>query len=439
MNFQNEINNDIKFLAKSEIRLKILSELYEGPNNIRGLVKNTNITYSSVSSNISKLEQNDHIEKIDNKYHINPMSEIYFKTLMDFKTSVDLITDFNDFWDEHNLNQLSIDCIMNITDLKEYLGRDWEAVQERIDTSLRSDISLLNTTNESILSNSGKQLRPLLSLFMARACTGGKPVEDATVRYAAASELLHNATLLHDDVADESDLRRGKPTIYSLMGPSVSVLVGDYWLVKAMDLILGNSGSDTAVIRLFSKTLSDLAEGEMLQLQKAQAGDTDENDYLRIIYNKTASLFEAACVSAALSVNASEEMIAAAKDYAVALGLAFQIKDDILDYSGTESVGKPLGVDILEQKITMPLLGALEEASSEQAAKVRDMVKEIPGHPEYRDEILTFVTSGGGVEYAKRRLDDYVAKAVAALEVFPDSYEKNCLAELARYTAIRNR
>ena len=119
MNFQNEINNDIKFLAKSEIRLKILSELYESPNNIRGLVKNTNITYSSVSSNISKLEQNDHIEKIDNKYHINPMSEIYFKTLMDFKTSVDLITDFNDFWDEHNLNQLSIDCIMNITDLKD--------------------------------------------------------------------------------------------------------------------------------------------------------------------------------------------------------------------------------------------------------------------------------------------------------------------------------
>ena len=328
---------------------------------------------------------------------------------------------------------------MNITELKEYLGRDWEAVQERIDTSLRSDISLLNTTNVSILSNSGKQLRPLLSLFMARACTGGKAVGDATVRYAAASELLHNATLLHDDVADESELRRGKPTIYSLMGPSVSVLVGDYWLVKSMDLILGNSGSDTAVIRLFSKTLSDLAEGEMLQLQKAQAGDTDEDAYLRIIYNKTASLFEAACVSAALSVNASDEMTAAAKDYAVALGLAFQIKDDILDYSGTVSVGKPFGVDILEQKITMPLLGALAEAPSEQAAKIRDMVKEIPGHPEYRDEILTFVTSGGGVEYAKKRLDEYVAKAVAALEVFPDSYEKNCLAELARYTAIRNK
>ena len=328
---------------------------------------------------------------------------------------------------------------MNICELKEYLGRDWEAVQERIDTSLRSDISLLNSTNASILSNSGKQLRPMLSLFMARACTGGEPVGDATVRYAAASELLHNATLLHDDVADESDLRRGKPTIYSLMGPSVSVLVGDYWLVKAMDLILGNSGSDTAVIRLFSKTLSDLAEGEMLQLQKAQSGDTDEADYLRIIYNKTASLFEAACVSAALSVNASDEMVAAAKDYAVALGLAFQIKDDILDYSGTEQVGKPLGVDILEQKITMPLLGALQSVSAEDAMRVRTLIKEIPGHPENGDEILAFVKDRGGVDYAKQRLDDYVSQAVAALEAFPDSFEKKCLANLAQYTAIRNK
>ena len=119
MNFQNEINNDIKFLAKSEIRLKILSELYDSPDNVRGIVKRTNITYSSVSSNISKLEQNDHIEKIDNQYYINPMSEIYFKTLMDFKNSVDLITDYNDFWDNHNLNQLSLDCIKNITDLKD--------------------------------------------------------------------------------------------------------------------------------------------------------------------------------------------------------------------------------------------------------------------------------------------------------------------------------
>lgn len=326
---------------------------------------------------------------------------------------------------------------MDIKKIREYLGSDWQTVQGRIKDSLSSDINLLNSTNASILSNSGKQLRPLLALMMARACSGQQAYE-ATIRYAAAGELLHNATLLHDDVADESDQRRGKPTIYSLMGPSVSVLVGDYWLVKAMDLILGDSESDAAVIRIFSKTLSDLAEGEMLQLQKAQKGDTDEQDYLRIIYNKTASLFEAVCVSAAVSVNASPEYVKAAKDYAVALGLAFQIKDDILDYAGTESVGKPLGVDILEQKITMPLLGALASASEEEDAHIRGLVKDIVAHPEYRDEIMDFVKSRGGVEYAKARLQEYVDQAVRAIGVLDDTMEKASLVELAHFTAIRD-
>lgn len=326
---------------------------------------------------------------------------------------------------------------MDIRSIREYLGQDWSAVQERIASALESDIQLLNATNGSILSNSGKQMRPMLSLIVARACSQGSPACDATVRYAAASELLHNATLLHDDVADDSDQRRGVPTIMSLMGPSVSVLVGDYWLVKAVELVLDASDGDMRVIRLFSKTLSDLAEGEMLQLQKAQKGDTDENDYLRIIYNKTASLFEAACVSAAISVDACPEYEQAAKSYAVALGLAFQIKDDILDYAGTDSVGKPLGVDILEQKITMPLLGAFANVSSEEEERVRKMIKDIVDHPEYRDEIVSFAKSNGGIEYAVEQLDRYVAEAVEALSVLPDSTEKEMLVELAHFTAKR--
>lgn len=326
---------------------------------------------------------------------------------------------------------------MDIRAVKEYLGQDWLSVQERIASALESDISLLNSTNASILSQSGKQLRPMLALMFARACTG--KATDAGIRYAAAAELLHNATLLHDDVADGSELRRGKPTVMSLMGPSVSVLVGDYWLVKAMELILQDSDTDTTAIRIFSKTLSDLAEGEMLQLQKAQSGDTDEKDYLRIIYNKTASLFEAACVSAAISAGVSEDVVKAARDYAVALGLAFQIKDDILDYSGTESVGKPLGVDILEQKITLPLLGALNNVSEQKQAEVRGMVKDIVGRPELRDDIVSFVKENGGLEYAKARLEEYVNEAVHALDILPDSREKECLVELARYTAIRDK
>ena len=298
-----------------------------------------------------------------------------------------------------------------------------------------SDIALLNSTNSTILSNSGKQLRPLLALLIARACSGHQ-ISEATVRYAAASELLHNATLLHDDVADNSEQRRGMPTFKSLMGPSFSVLVGDYWLVKAMELILGSSEGDHLVIKIFSKTLSDLAEGEMLQLQKAQSGDTCEDDYLRIIYSKTASLFEAACVSAAISVNASQEYRKAAKDYAVALGIAFQIKDDILDYSGTASVGKPLGVDILEQKITMPLLGAMMNAPAEEV-RIRGLVKGIVDHPENRDDIVAFVTENAGLEYAVQQLDKYVAQAVDALSVLPLSKERELLEGLAYFTAKR--
>ena len=326
---------------------------------------------------------------------------------------------------------------MDISIIREHLGPDWSKVSDRIRSILGSDIELLNATNMSILSHSGKQMRPMLALLMARACSGGM-VTEASIRYAAASELLHNATLLHDDVADDSEQRRGVPTIMSLMGPSVSVLVGDYWLVKAMELILGDAESDTRVIKIFSKTLSDLAEGEMLQLQKAQKGDTDQNDYLKIIYNKTASLFEAACVSAAVSVGASEQFEKAAKDYAVALGLAFQIKDDILDYDGSEAVGKPLGVDILEQKITMPLLGAMSNVSEEEERRIRGLVSDIVGYPENRDEIVNFVKSNGGLEYAVKELDKYVDDAVKALDILPDSYEKECLVALAYFTGKRN-
>jgi octaprenyl-diphosphate synthase len=303
---------------------------------------------------------------------------------------------------------------------------------------LQCDINLLNKTNESILSHSGKQLRPLLTLLFARACSGGK-VTEATIRYAAAAELLHNATLLHDDVADCSEKRRGVPTIMSLMGPSVAVLIGDYWLVRALDAILTDAPSDASVLKIFSRTLSALAEGELLQLQKAQNGDTVEADYLRIIYNKTASLFEAACLSAALSVGASKQFEQAATDYAVALGNAFQIQDDILDYSGSDSVGKPLGVDVLEQKITIPLLGALANVSQQEQKRVRSLVNDIVGHPEHRDEIVTFVKQNGGLEYAVEALGVYVDQAIKSLAILPDSFEKKCLEQLAYFTAKREK
>lgn len=326
---------------------------------------------------------------------------------------------------------------MTLDEIKEFLGNDWKETDGLIRSSLRSDIDLLNTTNEAILEHSGKQLRPIVSLLVARACGNGKANEDS-VRCAAASELLHNATLLHDDVADSSSERRGAPTVMAILGGPASVLLGDYWLVKAMDNILASSAHGNEVIRIFSKTLSSLAEGEMLQLQKASSGDTEEEDYFRIIYSKTASLFEAACLSAAVSVGACKEYEVAATDYAVSLGYAFQIKDDILDYVGDRKVGKPLGIDILEQKITAPLLGALSNASESKQEEIRNLVRGIVGHPENRERIVEFVLLNGGIEAARTMLDGYIDKAVDALAIFPDSEEKALLEELARFVAIRN-
>lgn len=322
---------------------------------------------------------------------------------------------------------------MDLDSIKEFLEEDWINVGRQIELSLKSDIGLLDMTNKMILSNSGKQLRPLIALLVARACGGGK-ITESTCRYAAACELLHNATLLHDDVADNSSERRGKPTVMSLMGPSVSVLVGDFWLVRAVELIVGVESGSYRVIRIFSKTLSDLAEGEMLQLQKARSGDTTEEDYLSIIFSKTASLFEASALSAAISVGASEEMEKAVRDFAVALGIAFQIRDDIFDYNPSGKVGKPTGVDILEQKITMPLLGVFNDGNEKM---LREKVGAICEHPEYRDEIIAYVRENGGVGYAQRRLDDFVAEAVAALDVLPESKEREILKELACFVGQR--
>lgn len=327
---------------------------------------------------------------------------------------------------------------MTLDEIKDFLGQDWKDTDALIRSSLESDISLLNATNKAILDHSGKQLRPIVSLLVARACGGGRVNADS-VRYAAAAELLHNATLLHDDVADSSCERRGAPTVMAILGGPASVLLGDFWLVKALENILASSANCNEVIRIFAGTLSSLAEGEMLQLQKASSGDTVEEDYYRIIYSKTASLFEAAFVSAAISVNAPADWIEAVRDYAVSLGIAFQIKDDIFDYSDGKKIGKPVGIDLEEQKITLPLLGALAAASPERAKQIRGMVLDILEHHEYKEEIVGFVKEGKGIEYAVSRLEDYVSKAVDALAVLPDSKEKDYLVKIAGFTAYRDK
>lgn len=324
---------------------------------------------------------------------------------------------------------------MSREEILSFLGEDWQSVQTLIADALRSDIGLLNIVNSQIIAHGGKMLRPMVTLLMAGACSDSRIGED-TRRYAAAAELLHNATLLHDDVADESDVRRGEPTMRLRLGPSRAVLVGDFWLSKAVDLILEADSRD-AVKKIFSKTLSDLAEGEMLQLEKAGAADTSEKEYFRIIFCKTASLFETAGLSGAISVGAPAEYVAAAKEYSDALGIAFQIKDDILDYAGDGELGKPVGIDLLEKKITLPLLCAMKDSPRE--SEIRKMVLAIDAHPEYCEEIRKFVAERGGVEAAGEILNQYVDNALAALKALPESRYTAYLAEIARFNTIRNK
>ena len=240
-------------------------------------------------------------------------------------------------------------------EVQRFLGQSWTDFQRCFAESLQTDIPLLGKVNRFILEHGGKKLRPTFTLLTAQALVGA--CDERVVSCAAASELLHTATLLHDDVADEATVRRGAPTVMALYAPSTAVLVGDFWLSRAMDLIIDHP--DKRVLHAFSKCLDDLARGEMLQLERAEKGDTTEEDYRRIIYCKTTSLFEAAMVSAACSVGAGETETEIFRTYARHIGQAFQMMDDILDYSPELSIGKPTGQDFRDRKITLPLIGAL--------------------------------------------------------------------------------
>ena len=321
---------------------------------------------------------------------------------------------------------------MDIGKVKDFLGEDWRLFEDKFRSVLHSDVELLNSVNGRILDNGGKQLRPMLCLLSARAC--GKAT-GLSVDCAVTSELIHTATLLHDDVADNSPVRRGVPTIMSLFGPSVSVLIGDYWLSKAIALLVGNAGNE--IILAFSNALESLAKGEMLQLQKASECDTRMEDYLRIISCKTAALFKAAVASGAYSVGAPAHYVKAVSDYAEDLGLAFQMRDDIFDYVPQMNVGKNLGVDILEQKITMPLLGAFKNSDAAEEAEIRAKAGLVHEHPEYAGEILDFVRRKDGIRYAEKRLNDYIESAKKSVSRLPASQSRDYLEGMTEYVAKR--
>ena len=316
-------------------------------------------------------------------------------------------------------------------EVQQFLGKAWTDFQRCFAESLESDIPLLDKANQYLLGHGGKKLRPLFTLLIAKALRGD--CNERVVRCAAASELLHTATLMHDDVADNAPTRRGVPTMMTVYSPTTGVLLGDYWLSKAMDLIIDHP--DKRVLHVFSKCLADLASGEMLQLEKAEKADTTEDDYRRIIYCKTTSLFEACMVSAACSVEASEKEIERCRIYAWHIGQAFQMRDDMLDYSPELSIGKPTGQDILEKKITLPLFGLFEKAPRSVVREVRRRMNNPDA--ELVSDVFAWVRQYDAMSYAREKLDAEIRQAVEVLAAFPASPSRDYLEKMAGMIAIR--
>ncbi|MBQ0025102.1 MAG: polyprenyl synthetase family protein [Bacteroidales bacterium] len=304
---------------------------------------------------------------------------------------------------------------------------------------LSTDIRILDKVNGYLSERTGKQLRPIFTLLTARALRGF--CNENVIRCAAAVEMLHTATLLHDDVADDSSIRRGSPTIRALYSPTTSVLVGDFWLSRAIETIVGYC--DQRVILSFSSSLEMLAEGEMIQLEKAEKLDTTEEDYFKIIYCKTASLFETAILSPAYCVNANDGEIEAMREYARHIGTAFQIMDDIMDYSPQLNIGKPSGQDILEKKVTLPLFGYLRNTSQKEAGKLLARIRRIGENPDddkgFCREAVDLVNRYGGVEYARKRLETEISAGIESIDILSESKAKSYLVELAGHMAVRTR
>ena len=324
-------------------------------------------------------------------------------------------------------------------EIKSFLAEDWKKFQEMFLLKVGSPLPMLDKVNDYLTEHAGKQLRPILTLLTARALTGS--CNENVIRSAAAVEMLHTATLLHDDVADNSPIRRGAPTVMALYSPTTSVLVGDFWLSRAIETIVGHC--DQRVILSFAHSLEMLAEGEMIQMERALDLRTTEEDYAAIIYRKTAALFETAVMSAAYSVQAGERTIEACKKYSYHLGLAFQIMDDIFDYSPHLNIGKPTGQDILEKKITLPLFGFMKNAPRGEVADLMSRIRRVGGdaNEDFRltQDAVELVGKYKGVEYARERLEKEISQAKDALDIVSDNEAKGYLLELAGHMAIRTR
>lgn len=321
---------------------------------------------------------------------------------------------------------------VSLSDIKAPVTVELDIFEEKFRQSMNSKVPLLDRITRYIVRRKGKQMRPLFVILVAKMLN---QVGEKTYHAAALVELLHTATLVHDDVVDNSYQRRGFFSINALWKNKVAVLVGDYLLSKGLLVSLDNNHFD--LLKIMSEAVREMSEGELLQMEKSRLLDIDEETYLKIIRQKTATLISSACACGAASATQDIETIKALKEFGEKVGMAFQIKDDLFDY-GEDEIGKPRGIDIRERKLTLPLIFTLRTADRNTKSRIINILKNENEKKESVKELINLVKNTGGLEYTVSLMNNYVRDAVSLLHHFPDSPARKSLENLIHFTVERD-
>ncbi|WP_184546791.1 polyprenyl synthetase family protein [Mucilaginibacter sp. FT3.2] len=323
--------------------------------------------------------------------------------------------------------------MLSINDIKKPIAADIDAFEEKFKSSMQSSVPLLDRITHYIVKRKGKQIRPMFVFFAAQICGG---INESTHRGAALVELLHTASLVHDDVVDNSYQRRGFFSINALWKNKIAVLVGDYLLSKG--LLLSIENNDFQLLRIVSDAVKQMSEGELMQIEKVRRMDIGEPVYYEVIRQKTASLIASCCACGASSAGASDEVVEKMRLFGEKIGIAFQIKDDMFDF-GTDDVGKPLGIDIKEKKVTLPLIYSLANTTPSEKKRIINLVKNHNDDAAKIAQIIKFVNETGGLQYAETQMKKFQDEAFAILDTFPASASHRALEQLVRFTTERNK
>lgn len=307
-----------------------------------------------------------------------------------------------------------------------------EEFEGRFRSSMRSNVALLDKITRYIVKRKGKQMRPLF-VFLSAKLVGD--TNDSTYRAATLIELLHTATLVHDDVVDDADTRRGFFSINALWKNKIAVLIGDFLLSRG--LLLSVKHKDYHLLEITSRAVEEMSEGELLQIEKARKLDITEDVYFSIITKKTASLIASCCASGAASITDNKETIERMRLFGETVGIAFQIRDDLFDYGTDTGIGKPTGIDIKEKKMTLPLIYALQHADQSEKRFIINTIKNHNTDAKRVSEVIALVNKNGGIDYTVQRMNEYRDRALALLQEFPDIAARKSLIELVNYVIDR--